>query len=329
MVSVARVNALNMALVAASLAAAFALPFELFLFSYAVLGPLHYLTQISWMHRRHYFMRSGSAAGAGLLTLLALVVAGTGFVSPELNRVNPYLAFWAFGGALVMVLARERRTRLLALAGLALAAPLVGRWGSFHLLFSGFLPSIIHVCVFTAAFVLVGALKGRDRSGLALLAVFAAAVAACFLVSPGTPEYTVGEAAFTRYDSRFFMLNVSLSQVLLAQPFTRLEDVFTSAGGIAIARFIAFCYTYHYLNWFSKTSVIRWHDVPRAWLAGCAVLWLASLALYAWDYHLGVAALSFLSLIHVYLEFPLDHQAFLTIGRELKAIVRGRAAQRA
>src|SRR4051812_17287958 len=31
------------------------LPFELVLFSYAFLGPAHYLTEISWLHDRKYF----------------------------------------------------------------------------------------------------------------------------------------------------------------------------------------------------------------------------------------------------------------------------------
>src|SRR5436190_7509305 len=39
----------------ASAALACLLPFELFLLSYAVLGPLHYLTQISWLHDRGWF----------------------------------------------------------------------------------------------------------------------------------------------------------------------------------------------------------------------------------------------------------------------------------
>ncbi|MEZ4686061.1 MAG: hypothetical protein R3B47_08345 [Bacteroidia bacterium] len=37
--------------------------FELFLFSYAFLGPLHYLTEINWLQKRSYFVsdkRSGS-----------------------------------------------------------------------------------------------------------------------------------------------------------------------------------------------------------------------------------------------------------------------------
>ena len=48
-------NYLNIALMAAAAAIATVLPFELFLFAYAVLGPAHYLTQISWLHDRKYF----------------------------------------------------------------------------------------------------------------------------------------------------------------------------------------------------------------------------------------------------------------------------------
>ena len=47
MMSVYQVNLLNIWLMVASLCAALIVPFELFLFSYAVLGPLHYLTELS------------------------------------------------------------------------------------------------------------------------------------------------------------------------------------------------------------------------------------------------------------------------------------------
>ncbi len=50
--NLAGVNYLNMGLMVLSCALAFVLPFELFLLAYAVLGPLHYLTQISWLHDR-------------------------------------------------------------------------------------------------------------------------------------------------------------------------------------------------------------------------------------------------------------------------------------
>ena len=37
--------------------AAFIMPFEVFLFAYAFMGPLHYLTEISWLHDRQYFAK--------------------------------------------------------------------------------------------------------------------------------------------------------------------------------------------------------------------------------------------------------------------------------
>ena len=41
-----------------ALVLALKIPFELFLFSYAVLGPLHYLTEINWLKERNYFAKN-------------------------------------------------------------------------------------------------------------------------------------------------------------------------------------------------------------------------------------------------------------------------------
>jgi hypothetical protein len=70
-----QLNILNIGLMLAASAGAFFFPFELFLFSYAVLGPLHYLTQISWLHSRGYFAsgrRDAIALAAGAVALLLL-----------------------------------------------------------------------------------------------------------------------------------------------------------------------------------------------------------------------------------------------------------------
>ncbi len=83
--------------------------------------------------------------------------------------------------------------------------------------------------------------------------------------------------------------------------------VFNNPLSIMFARFIAFAYTYHYLNWFSKTSVIGWHQVSRRKLAGVLVIWVFSVGLYLYDYRLGLLALLFLSLLHVVYEFPLNY----------------------
>ncbi|PYJ00405.1 MAG: hypothetical protein DME25_20860 [Verrucomicrobia bacterium] len=66
-----------------------------------------------------------------------------------------------------------------------------------------------------------------------------------------------------------------------------------------VQSFIAFAYTYHYVNWFSKTSIIKWHQVEKKKFVFSAVLWVVSLALYEVDYRLGFAAVAVLSLLFV------------------------------
>ncbi|HWF43450.1 MAG TPA: hypothetical protein VG537_02305, partial [Candidatus Kapabacteria bacterium] len=101
-----------------------------------------------------------------------------------------------------------------------------------------------------------------------------------------------------------------------------------SSGAIAIMRFIAFAYLYHYLNWFSKTKIIRWHEVSKTRLATVVVLWLAAITVYLIDYDLGLKMLFFLSGLHVLLEFPLDVRTMLGIGTELRKRTRWRQTHR-
>ena len=76
-----------------------------------------------------------------------------------------------------------------------------------------------------------------------------------------------------------------------------------------LGRFIAFAYTYHYLNWFSKTSIIQWHKMPRLNLGIVLVMWAAAVSLYLYDYQTGLTALLLLSFLHVFMEFPLNFQS--------------------
>src|SRR5262249_17970809 len=98
---------------------------------------------------------------------------------------------------------------------------------------------------------------------------------------------------------------------------------------LAVMAFIAFAYTYHYLNWFSKTSIIQWHHIPRRRSVAVGVVWLASVALFAYDYRVGLQWLFFLSFTHVALEFPLNHLTFIGIGREVGGLLRGATARSA
>ena len=51
----AAVELANVGLMGLAFAVACIVPFELFLFAYAVLGPLHYATEISWLYDRRFF----------------------------------------------------------------------------------------------------------------------------------------------------------------------------------------------------------------------------------------------------------------------------------
>ena len=51
-----KIDILNIGLIILSLAIAIKIPFKLFLIVYAVLGPLHYLTEINWLDKKNYFM---------------------------------------------------------------------------------------------------------------------------------------------------------------------------------------------------------------------------------------------------------------------------------
>jgi len=98
--------------------------------------------------------------------------------------------------------------------------------------------------------------------------------------------------------------------------------VFFSEVGIMLMRFIAFAYLYHYLNWFSKTEIIRWHKVPKIRFIGVIALWLISCGLYAYDYAIGLSFLFFLSFTHVLLEFPLNVTSIIGIGKETRSIIK-------
>src|SRR5262245_15577659 len=144
---------------------AFWRPFQVFLFVYVVLGPAHYLTEISWLHDRAYFTKGKydhvfPVAMSVLVTLCVLdVVPGIPLTAATA------LTLVAFGAALVFALVQSARARAFALScvvGLSLlmaSAPVVDS------VFRIFLPTLIHVSIFTGAFILIGALRVRSRSG--------------------------------------------------------------------------------------------------------------------------------------------------------------------
>jgi hypothetical protein len=314
------VNHLNSGLMLASCAAALWLPFELFLLVYAVLGPLHYLTQISWLHSRGYF----TTGRYDFLILVALTAAYAvvNFVPLGLRNPNAWgtgLIALAVGVAFAAAFVTAPAAKLAAIILALLLATAVSDWSAAQVVLVLFVPAIVHVYVFTAAFILHGALKSRSASAALSLVVFVACTVILFLLPTAPDPAAVGESVRQRYQT-FVAVNLHLSAWLPVTQLRSVAEVYGSHTGVLLMRLIAFSYTYHYLNWFSKTSVIQWHRIPRSWAIANIALWVAALGLYWWDYERGIAILFTLSLLHVFLEFPLDQRTLAGIGRELGAL---------
>lgn len=317
------INYVNIGLMLISLAAAYILPFELFLFSYAVLGPLHYLTEISWLDNKNYFVKSKSDIWLFVL-LVVFITIGLFNTKFKSNVVIGSILFCSFTYALIILFVEHIGIKLI-LVFLTFAISLIFNFDknpTFFLLFAVWLPTIIHVYLFTGAFILFGALKSRSRSGIISLIVFIACAFTFFIFMPenfGIPISDYGKQSYYLFRS----LNTSLYK-LFGFGDLKVSDATFYFGpqAVAVMRFIAFAYTYHYLNWFSKTTVIKWNEISKKRMTIIIVLWVASVGLYAFNYKVGFYALFLLSMLHVLLEFPLNHFTFIGIGKELKAIFR-------
>ena len=302
------VEQLNVVLMMVSALAAFAAPFQLFLFVYAVLGPLHYLTEISWLYDRDYFAPRPTARRWWLaLVAVAMLVLMYGYVSNDLLR-RPVAPTFEIGMTYLVFLTAplllwvRHPVNAIALSVVAAGGLLLFSSSRAYALIAYFIITIVHVLVFTAAFVLQGALRSRSRWAMISLGVFAACIAAFFLVD--VRPLVVATESVRRVYSFFEPLNVQLMSL-----FGATEN--------AVMRLIAFAYTYHYLNWFSKTSIIKWHEVPKRRLAAIVAAWIGSVGVYVYDYAMGLSLLYMVSLLHVLLEFPLNHRSFVGIAEGL------------
>src|SRR5690242_8307547 len=82
-----RADIVHLALLLAALAVSYALPFELLLLSYAILGPAHYFTEINWLYDRKFFLP---------MRVFAAVPLAAGIAAMFINNGNQAgLLLWA------------------------------------------------------------------------------------------------------------------------------------------------------------------------------------------------------------------------------------------
>ncbi|MEX1188744.1 MAG: hypothetical protein WED33_05755 [Bacteroidia bacterium] len=333
---VERIDAANIGLMIISCAIAFVIPFELFLFSYAVLGPLHYLTEIGWLHKKGYFT-TGKYDYLFLAILAGMITLGFLGLSDSLNGVSNGLIYLGFLMALAMVVFKDPTMKVIS-AILIVFSTLLFRNSTFYdYFFAVYLPTIIHVFIFTGLFIIYGALKSKSRLGFVSIIIFALCAMSFFFVPAGYQPL-----ASLDYIQQSFTGFIELNRQLInlfglaeLKEFNRasfLENsniIFSSQAGFMVMRFIAFAYTYHYLNWFSKTSVIQWHKVSRNTLIAIVSIWAISIAIYAYDYMIGLKWLFLLSFLHVLLEFPLNYRSIIGIGTEVKGMLSSKKLKQA
>lgn len=431
----AQINYLNIGLMAISAVLAYFLPFETFLLAYAFLGPLHYLTEISWLHDRNYF--SKGKYDFIVLLVIGVLLSYAAFARDSGIHIDFYKAF-AEANLFDKLLALALFSAIL----FALVENLIVKIISILLLFvfiSGWLspdraeinqssttifaltslvPTLIHVYLFTGLFMLFGALKSRSKSGLLSILTFILFPLILVFYTPVDSKTNYlsdfGKKAYYADGEGFFNTNASIldhfaliddpvytnadfvqflkknefekinkeNNIIATEKYKVLVDslsriptkpyliqrqplnanqpvdnilllfykegylndfygkeipskkfegfslskysdgIFFSTIGIMLMRFIAFAYLYHYLNWFSKTEVIRWHKVPKARFIAVITIWLAACGIYAYDYGLGLSFLFFLSFTHVLLEFPLNIVSIIGIGKESVSIFK-------
>ncbi|HTB52304.1 MAG TPA: hypothetical protein VK718_05970 [Ferruginibacter sp.] len=348
-----RINVLNIGLMLFSCVAAFIMPFEVFLFAYAVMGPLHYLTEISWLHDRKYFAKGKYdyvvLLVIGVLITLQALAYQTHYVDYLIKEYDwdadsiPFIfkndfynkiMFVAFFGAILMAFVENVFFKVFGLLFILIIANYIflpNSEDNLTFFLAALLPTLVHVYIFTGFFILYGALKSRSQSGLLSFFVFVCCPLLLFYLFRDESFVHItnyGKDAYVGKGEGFAGLNKDILGKFFHVDFPAEKDgsefgantsniLFNSKLGILLMRFIAFAYTYHYLNWFSKTEVIRWHKVPKARFVVVIVLWVASLAIYAIDYAKGLEWLFFLSFCHVLLEFPLNYTSVAGIFREL------------
>ena len=327
------INYLNIGLMLASCAIALYVPFELFLFAYSILGPAHYLTEISWLEKRRFFTPGRYDVWLLLVVIGALALSlpwsALNFGQQQSIETSPY-TFAALATALVLVLTTKTRARIILLAVVLVLAFWVTSGPAFiALAFALFVPTLIHVYLFTGFFMIYGALKERSATGYLAFAVFLLCPLVCWLLPVGA--LGARSSSIAAYWNNFSILNMTLLGVQSPQSPSEaklvLQQVFRSHSGVVLMRFIAFAYTYHYLNWFSKTSIIRWHEVGKLRMFAVVGLWIFAVGLYLYDFALGFKFLFCLSLAHVYLEFPLNHVSIIGTWRELRLRAFGAPVQ--
>lgn len=325
-----KIDILNIFLIIISLIIAIVFPFKLFLFSYAFLGPLHYLTEINWLNKQGYFITSKNKIWKLFYLSLCLIITILGLtkllftISEEslfffIKDVN-FLLITLLFFSVSFILFKKPFYIIISLFFSILLSVLIKTYLNTTIAFLGlFIPTLIHVFIFTLFFMIYGAIKSKSKLGF-----FCSSLLILVIMYITVMDITPNDYELTEYIDNIFIITSMPKIINFATNIfggENLEYCFNDLTiiGIKTQIFIAFAYTYHYLNWFSKTSIIGWKKaLSKKTFIIILYIWIVSIVIYLKDYETGYAVLFILSYIHVLLEFPLN---ILTIKEVLSRLI--------
>ena len=312
-----KIDALNILLILISLLIAILFPFKLFLFSYAFFGPLHYLTEINWLNENNYFIKSSKKWKVFYISL-CLFISFIALTKSSIDILENSILYYILKdfSLLLIILILFSTSLIIFKKTLHIIASLffsiilsifLKTYANSAMIFLGlFIPTLIHVYLFTLLFMIYGAIKSKSQLGLFCSALLFLVLVLILFIDISDYEYELSQSI----DNIFQLTSMPKIINFISDKFGEGHEFCfndLSIIGIKTQIFIAFAYTYHYLNWFSKTSIIGWKKSlsnKKSFYIVC--IWLTSIYLYLTDYQSGYIALFVLSLIHVLLEFPLN-----------------------
>ena len=233
---------------------------------------------------------------------------------------NAFIFLW-LSLSVLSILDPRKQIWIICSIVLSALAIFVNHLNIYQLIIGLFVPTLLHVYIFTGLFMLYGALKSNSKMGF--ISVVFLMLAPIFIWLSNIIPFT---GLFSEYvkqafiDGNFYATNAKLQWLIGIGNGT--EFSFDNIIDVKFQVFIAFAYIYHYLNWFSKTSIIGWHksiDLKSSSLILSA--WIISIVLFWYDYSTGIICLLGLSILHVFLEFPLN---MISI-REIPKLILDRA----
>lgn len=316
-----KIDWINVGLIPLCLLLAYLMPFKLFLWAYALLGPLHYLTEINWLHNKNFFAKTPRKGFwifivAGLLISLPHVFMLEGLREWFLQTGTFYEVIIAFNthtnALIVWLLLVSLGTMVvdsikqLFIIGLIALLPIIAlnQFEDFSLWAGIFLPTLVHVYLFTGLFMAYGSLKSGSSPGWISVILLAIVPFIIILLPEATPLLTED---FQGYFAQTGFQSITYETGKLVSGDLGKVHIFESPVMVKAQTFIAFAYLYHYLNWFTKTGIIGWHkSLNKKSTIVVLSLYFISIGLYLWDYVTGLKLLFFLSMLHVFLEFPLN-----------------------